>query len=138
VLSPGRATTPEGASPQPPTLPYCVVDTGQRDIFSDRGQLLKPPKPGEPFFGQDGFYQGPQPSYRASGDGTVSDLNTGLMWLKTPLGNRKLTFAEARETFERLARNTGSRQKAIVGMARRLGIDLWRRLRKARAGPRAA
>jgi len=23
------------------TLPYCVVDTGQKSIFSDQGQLLK-------------------------------------------------------------------------------------------------
>ena len=64
------------------TLTYCVVGTGQTHIFSDRGQLLKVPKPGEPFFGQDAFYQGPKPSYRDNGDGTVSDLNTGLMWVQ--------------------------------------------------------
>lgn len=57
-------------------------------------------------------------------------VEAAWMWIRFDPG--------ARETFERLARNTGSRQKAIVGLARRLGIDLWRRLRKARAAPRAA
>ncbi len=65
------------------TLPYCLVGTGQTHIFSDRGQLLKVPQPGEPFFGQDAFYQGPKPSYRENGDGTISDLNTGLMWVQS-------------------------------------------------------
>jgi transposase len=41
--------------------------------------------------------------------------------------------AEARKVYQRLVHNTGSTQKAIVGMARRLGLDLWRLLVKARA-----
>lgn len=76
-------------------LTYCIVDTGQARCFGDRGQLLAAPKSGEPSYGQDAFYRGPQPSYRDNGDGTVSDLNTGLMWQKTPEQDRKLTFAEA-------------------------------------------
>lgn len=83
------------SSPSVSTPAYCVVDTGQVHCFSDRGQLLKVPRRGEPFFGQDAFYQGPKPSYRDNGDGTVTDLNTGLMWQKTPELNRKLTFDEA-------------------------------------------
>jgi hypothetical protein len=59
-----------------------VVGTGQRQIFSDKGQLLQVPKSAEPFFGQDAFYPGPEPSYRNNGDGTVTDLNTGLMWVQ--------------------------------------------------------
>ncbi len=42
---------------QPAKLPYRIVDTGQRAIFSDKEQLLQVPKRGEPFFGQDGFYR---------------------------------------------------------------------------------
>jgi hypothetical protein len=80
---------------------YCVVDTGQLHCFSDRGQLLEAPKPGDPFFGQDAFYRGPQPAYRDNGDGTISDLNTGLMWQKTAELDRKLTFPEALEQAER-------------------------------------
>jgi len=84
----------EAADPPGP-LPYCVVDTGQSHVFSDRGQMLKPPEAGEPFYGQDAFYQGPQPKYRDNGDGTVTDLNTGLTWQKTPDFENKLTFREA-------------------------------------------
>ena len=51
--------------------------------------------PGNAFFGQDAFYQGFQPSYRDHGDGTVSDLNTGLMWQKGFESGDKLTFREA-------------------------------------------
>jgi transposase len=41
--------------------------------------------------------------------------------------------AEARKVYQRLVHNTGSAQKAIVGMARRLGLDLWRLLIKVQA-----
>ena len=74
---------------------YCVVDTGQTHCFSDTGQLRSVPRPGAPFHGQDAFYRGPQPRYRDNGDGTVSDLNTGLMWQKTPNLGRKATYREA-------------------------------------------
>jgi hypothetical protein len=66
----------------PASLKYRIVDTGQTRIFSDRGQLLKVPKPDEPFFGQDAFYRRARPSYRDNGDGTVTDLNTGLAWVQ--------------------------------------------------------
>jgi hypothetical protein len=85
------------AQDPPPTRTYVVVDTGQTHCFSDTGQILKVPAPGEPFHGQDAFYEGAKPAYRDHGDGTVSDLNTGLMWQKTPELDRKLTFAEAKE-----------------------------------------
>jgi len=78
-------------------LTYCVVDTGQRHCFSDAGQLRSVPKPGEPFYGQDAFYQGPKAAYRDNGDGTVSDLNTRLMWQKTPDLDRKRTYRQAVE-----------------------------------------
>ncbi len=93
------------AKEQRPVLPFCIVDTGQKNIFSDQGQLLKAPQPGEPFFGQDGFYQCHPLSYTASGDGlTVYDNNTGLTWQRSPdtdgdgrLTRRdKLTWARGR------------------------------------------
>lgn len=76
-------------------LDYTVVDTGQKRCFSDTGQLLTPPRPGKAFYGQDAFYQGARPSYRDNGDGTISDLNTGLMWQKTPDLKNKRTFDRA-------------------------------------------
>ena len=88
-----RAEAGKQSTSQPTTLPYCIVDTGQARIFSDSSQLLKAPKPSEAFFGQDGFYRGVQPSYRDNKDGTISDLNTGLMWVKAR--GEKVTWKDA-------------------------------------------
>jgi hypothetical protein len=90
---------------QPATLPYRIVDTGQKNIFGDRGQLLKAPGPSEPFFGQDAQYKCNPSSYTISGDGlTVRDNVTGLAWQRSPdtngdgalTGGDKLTWAKAR------------------------------------------
>ncbi|MFI5381061.1 MAG: DUF1566 domain-containing protein, partial [Tepidisphaerales bacterium] len=106
---------------QGPSLPYCIVDTGQKNIFDDRGQLLKVPKPGEPFFGQDGFYQSAPPSYVLSSDGlTVYDKNTGLTWQSSPGSDSslprggKLTWAQAQK------------RPAELNAARYGGFDDWR------------
>ncbi len=72
---------------------YPVVDTGQRLSYDDSGDVADP-APGDRFYGQDAQHDGLQPAYRDNGDGTVSDLNTGLMWQQTPNLN-KSTFAEA-------------------------------------------
>ena len=71
--------------PTVPALPYCIVDTGQKHLFDNQGQLLKAPKLGKPYFGQDGFYRSAPSSYRLSKDGlTVYDNNTGLTWQSSP------------------------------------------------------
>ncbi|BBD07454.1 DUF1566 domain-containing protein [Desulfovibrio ferrophilus] len=62
-------------------LPYPIVDTGQQTCYSDTRQILCP-KTGRTFSGQDAQFTGNAPAYRDNGDGTVSDLNTGLMWVK--------------------------------------------------------
>jgi hypothetical protein len=81
----------------PPVLAdtYPIVDTGQVRCY-DNSREVKYPEVGEPFFGQDAQYQGNQPSYRDNGDGTITDLVTGLMWQKDP--GPKKTFAQAVET----------------------------------------
>ena len=61
--------------------PYVVVGTGQAKYYGDRGEIA-PPQAGQPFYGQDAQYPGTVPSYKDNGDGTVSDLNTGLIWVK--------------------------------------------------------
>ena len=76
-----------------------VVDTGQEGCYSN-GQEIPCPQPGESFYGQDAQYDGAQPSYVDHGDETVTDLNTGLMWQKTP--SDKATWAEAVAGAERL------------------------------------
>jgi hypothetical protein len=78
-------------------LSYCIVDTGQRHCFSDRGQLLEAPRAGDPFFGQDGLFAGHQASYTLSADGlTVQDTVTGLTWQRSPDTNRdgSITYAD--------------------------------------------
>src|SRR4030066_830195 len=62
---------------------YVVVDTDQT-TFYDNSKTISLPQPGEPFYGQDAQYEGTQPSYQDNGDGTVTDLVTGLMWQKSP------------------------------------------------------
>ena len=73
---------------------YPVVDTGQLGSYDERGDMVAPKK-GDAFYGQDGQYAGAQPSYRDNGDGTVSDLVTGLMWTQNP--GEKMTLKEASE-----------------------------------------
>jgi arylsulfatase A-like enzyme len=68
-----------------PTNGYPIVDTGQLNCYDDvGGYTVAAPAPGAVFAGQDGQYAGNQPSYQDNGDGTVTDLNTGLMWQQTP------------------------------------------------------
>lgn len=63
---------------------YTVVDTGQTTSYrSNAGEL----------FGQNAQYAGHAPSCRDNGDGTITDLNTGLMWTQNP--GMKKTFREA-------------------------------------------
>lgn len=58
-----------------------IVDTGQIACYND-SVAITAPSAGQPFFGQDAQHFGNQPAYRNNGDGTVSDLNTGLMWVQ--------------------------------------------------------
>jgi len=59
-----------------------VVDTRQNQCYNDQTSISCPSQ-GQAFFGQDGQYDGAQASYFDNGDGTVTDLVTGLMWQKT-------------------------------------------------------
>ena len=62
-------------------LPYTVVGTGQTQCYDDHTSI-GPPPPGAPFYGQDAQHPGHEPLYKDNSDGTVSDLNTGLMWVQ--------------------------------------------------------
>ena len=77
------------------SMNYQVVDTGQESCYDNRGRTINPPQQGDRFYGQDGQYEGLQMSYTDNGDGTVSDLNTGLMWQKTPDFDNLKTWEEA-------------------------------------------
>ncbi|MFH1242584.1 MAG: DUF1566 domain-containing protein [Pseudomonadota bacterium] len=62
-----------------PVFPYQLPDTGQHKCY-DNEKEIPCPSPGQPFYGQDAQYQGYQLSYTDNGNGTVTDLNTGLVW----------------------------------------------------------
>ena len=75
-------------------ISYPIVDTGQTKCYNNTSEI-DCPDAGEAFYGQDGQYLGTSPSYRDNGDGTVTDLNTGLMWTQQYYG--KLSFDEGPE-----------------------------------------
>jgi hypothetical protein len=66
-----------------PGLTYTINDTGQDRCYGN-GREIAYPKAGEDYFGQDAQYSACEPSCKDNGDGTITDLNTGLMWQKTP------------------------------------------------------
>ncbi len=82
VVSGQRAQQSAIYSESAVALSYPVVDTGQDTCFDDSG-AISCPLSGEAFDGQDAQHGGYQFSYQYNGDGTVSDLLTGLMWQRT-------------------------------------------------------
>ena len=58
---------------------YPIIDTGQ-DLCFDTLVVIPCPQAGEPYYGQDSQHNGIQFSFQENGDGTVTDLNTGLIW----------------------------------------------------------
>jgi hypothetical protein len=70
-----------------------LPDTGQEACFNASTEIPCP-EPAEPFFGQDGQVNGNLPSYVDNGDGTVTDLQTGIMW-QQGFAPDKLTYYEA-------------------------------------------
>lgn len=80
---------------QPPqSSSYTVVDTGQVECYDNTTEIT-PPASGQAFYGQDAQVSGNQPSYKDNGDGTVTDLDTGLVWQKDPGGKKMYADAVA-------------------------------------------
>ena len=73
-------------------LTYPVVDTGQERCYDARSEIAAPAA-GSAFHGQDAQYEGVRPAYRNNGDGTVTDLVTGLAWVRDP--GAKVTYDRA-------------------------------------------
>lgn len=74
------------------TNSYTIVDTGQTECYGNNVETTCPQED-QAFYGQDAQHAGAQPGYVDNSDGTVTDLNTGLMWQQTP--GDKVTFDEA-------------------------------------------
>lgn len=93
VGSAGATLRAQATEAKPPALPYCIVDTGQREFYDDRSPMRQAPTPGQKFYGQDASYEIHPPAYRDNKDGTISDLNTGLMWVQAR--GEKVSYADA-------------------------------------------
>ena len=61
---------------------YSIVGTDQTKFYDNESEISKP-SVNDPFYGQDGNYIKNSPTYQDNGDGTITDLITGLMWQKT-------------------------------------------------------
>lgn len=68
-----------------PALAWVLPDTGQTKCYSTAGAEIACAGTG-----QDGAYNGSQPHYNDNRDGTVTDLNTGLMWQQTTDATRRI------------------------------------------------
>ncbi|SLM28552.1 exported hypothetical protein [Desulfamplus magnetovallimortis] len=66
-----------------------LPDTGIETCYDGDGYEIVCPSPGEPFYGQDAQYDSSKMAFEDNGDGTVTDLNTGLMWQQRDDGTEK-------------------------------------------------
>jgi hypothetical protein len=62
---------------------YPIVGTKQTKFYNNSTEISAP-STGSAFYGQNAMYSGNAPKYVNNGDGTVTDLVTGLMWQQTP------------------------------------------------------
>ncbi len=92
MLLNGAGIARADAQNNPAGLPYVIVGTGQSTCYDERGEMA-PPRSGQPFYGQDAQHPSPEPHYKDNGDGTIADLNTGLVWVKAR--GQKVTWDQA-------------------------------------------
>ncbi len=81
---------------------YKINATGQTLCYDQMGQVIETPTPQDALYGQDANYlSGYQMSFVDNGDGTITDLNTGLTWQQAPPAEGT-TWAQAKEYCENL------------------------------------
>lgn len=67
---------------------FKLPDTGQSEVYDETGDSIENISEESIYYGADATINGNPLSYQNNGDGTITDLNTGLMWQKTPDFNR--------------------------------------------------
>ncbi len=72
-----------------------LVDTRQTKCYDTNGKEITCPAAGQPLYGQDAQYQGATPVYQDNGNQTVTDHNSGLIWMKSDDGTGRTWQAAA-------------------------------------------
>ncbi len=73
---------------------FVMIDTGQDGCYDGNGAAIAAPAEHEAFYGQDAQFANIAASYQDNGDGTVTDLNSGLVWQKSPVATH-MTWHQA-------------------------------------------
>ncbi len=74
------------------TYTYPIVSTCVTKYYNNNSEINEPQN-GSSFYGQDSDYPGIAAHYNNNGNGTITDLVTGLMWQKDP--GDKMTYSQA-------------------------------------------
>jgi hypothetical protein len=82
----GCSTTSNGTDNLPNITNYPIVGTNQTKYYDSINEITAPTI-GSAFYGQNATYQGNVPHYVNNGDGTITDMVTGLMWQQSPDNN---------------------------------------------------
>ena len=101
---------------------YAIVDTGQSKCYDNRKEI-PPPKPSQPFYGQDAQFPNHPSSYTLGADGlTVHDNVTDLTWQRSPDtdGDGFLTWRD------KMTLSQAQALPAKLNLAKFGGFDDWR------------
>jgi hypothetical protein len=82
----GCSTISNGTDNLPNITNYPIVGTNQTKFYDSINEITAPTA-GSSFYGQNGNYPGNVPHYANNGDGTITDMVTGLMWQQSPDNN---------------------------------------------------
>jgi hypothetical protein len=70
----------------PNIMGYPIAGTNQTKYYDALNEIAAPAQ-GNAFYGQNAMYPGNAPHYVDNGDGTITDMVTGLMWQQSPDNN---------------------------------------------------
>lgn len=82
----GCSTTSNGIDNLPNITGYPIVGTNQTKFYNNSTEITAPTI-GSAFYGENATYSENVPHYVNNGDGTITDMVTGLMWQQSPDNN---------------------------------------------------